>query len=74
MAGLESAEHDVLADLPGARFDHDDRPAAPGDDEVEVALLAFRVRRVDHERAVAQTDADRGDGMGDRYGGNGKRG
>ena len=76
VARLESAEHDVLAHLPGSRFDHYDRGAAAGDDEIEVALLAFRIRRVDHERPVEQADTDRGDGVCDgngRYGEGGRR-
>ena len=65
MARLESAEHDVLGHLPGSRFDHHYRGAAAGNDEIEVALLAFRVRRIDHERPVEHADTDRGDGVCD---------
>ena len=58
---LEGLEHVVLGDLARSRLHHDDRIVAPGHHQVEHALLALGVGRVDHRLAVDQPDAHGGD-------------
>ena len=55
-----------LGHLVGARFDHDDAVLAPGDDQIEAALLALREGRIDDVLAVDETDADAGDRLLER--------
>src|SRR5688500_3177760 len=60
MRGLERADDLRFADFLGARLDHHDAVAAAGDDEIERALLAFSVGRIDHVLAVDHADAHTG--------------
>jgi hypothetical protein len=64
--GLERAHDLGLAHLFGARLNHDDAVLGAGDDEVEEALLALGVGRVDDELVVNQANADPGDRLLER--------
>ena len=59
--GFERADDLRFGDFLGARLDHHDAVAAAGDDQVERALLALGVGRVDDVLAVDQADAHAGD-------------
>ncbi len=53
--------HDGLGQELGARLDHHDRVARPGDDEVELRVGQLAVGRVDHELAIDAADANGAD-------------
>ena len=58
--------HHGLGQELGARFDHHDRVARPGDDQVELRIGELGVGRVDDELAADATDANRTDRAGER--------
>ena len=57
VAEHHGAEHDVLGELLGLRFDHQHRVLRAGDDEVELALRHLLERRVEHVFVVDEADA-----------------
>src|SRR5438067_1386201 len=50
--GFERVEDDGLVDFARARFDHHDRVAGAGHDEVEVGQVALRIGRIDDDLSV----------------------
>ena len=64
--GVERADHLFFGRFLRARFDHHDRVGAAGDDEVDLALLALGVGRVDDVAAVDEADAHAGDRLLER--------
>ena len=68
------AEHDVLGQLLGLRFDHHHRIVGRGDHQVELAGGDFAVRRVELILAVLVADARRADRAHEGHAGQGHRG
>ena len=64
--GFERADDLRFGHFLGAGLDHHDAVARAGDDQVERALLALGVRRVDDVLVVDQADAHAGDGLLER--------
>ena len=64
--GFERADDLGFRHLLGAGFHHHDAVLRAGDDQVEQALLALGVGRVDDELVVDQADAHAGDGLLER--------
>ena len=52
VAALHGREEILFRDFSGAAFHHEEAFARTGIDEIQVALLALFLRRVDHECAV----------------------
>ncbi len=63
---FERADHFLLGDFPGAGLDHQDAVGAAGDDEIQRALLALAIGRIDDDAAVHDADADAGDRLLER--------
>jgi hypothetical protein len=63
----ERIQHDVLGEHPGAALDHDEGVLASRDDEVELALVELRGRRVDDELPADAAEPDGRDGAVPRH-------
>ncbi len=74
MAEQDRLGHDVFGQELGARLDHHDRVACPGDDEIELRVGEVTEGRVDDELAVDATHADGTDGSRERDLADGQRG
>ncbi len=61
VAEHHGAQHDLLGQLLGFRFDHQHRVLGAGDDEVELALLHLVDLRIEHELVVDEGDAGAAD-------------
>ena len=66
MAEHDGAEHDVLGQLMGFRFDHQHAFLGAGDDQVELGLRHLFVARIEHVLAVDVADPRGADGAEER--------
>src|SRR5579859_247540 len=63
VAKFESIDDGFFGDFERAGLDHDNGFFGSGDDDVQQALLLFSNRRVGHELAIQQTNADASNGL-----------
>ena len=73
VAGHDRFQHDLLGQLLGFRFDHQNRVRRPGDDEVEGRVLHLFDRRVEPDLALDEAHAGRPDRPHERHAGKGER-
>ena len=66
MRGLERLDDVFLGNFLRACLDHHDPVAGAGHHQIEPAVAPLLERRVDHELAVDEADADAGDGLRER--------
>ena len=73
MAGHDRLQHRPFGQLPGLRFDHQNRVRRAGDDEVERGVLHLLDRRIEPDLALDDADARGADGAHERHAREGER-
>src|SRR5580700_9751548 len=63
VAEFESVDHGFFRDFESAGLDHDNGFFRAGDDDVQQTLLLFGDRRVGHQLAIEQADANASNGL-----------